>query len=380
MDFSLSQDQIELKNEIVEFAQQNLNEAIQSRDKAQLFDRAFWDLCSDIGLPGLSIPKAYGGKGLSPLTTVVALEGLGYGSRDNGLNLAISAHLLACAVPIWEFGNEQQKNDFLPDLCSGKKIAANAISEPDSGSDVFCMQTRAEKFEDGYRINGKKNSITNAPIADILLVYAANDVGKRFLGGITAFILDTNIHDVEVFGPVDKVGVRTAAMGDICINDLIVDKHLILGKEGIGGPIFSRSMEWERICLGACHVGTMQRMLEEAITFTRRRKSGGQAIAKFQAISHQIAEMKTQVQAAKLMIYHAAWKLENNANVSVDAAMSKLFVSETFKNIAMKLMQIYAGCGFRLDNGHEIERMLRDALAATLYSGTSEIQKNIIAG
>ncbi len=379
LDFSLTEAQLALKLEIVAFAQQNLNEGVKSREKAQCFDVDLWQRCSEIGLLGLCLPEQYGGKGQGPLSTILALEALGYGCVDNGLNLAISAHLLACAVPILEFGNEVQKQTLLPDLCSGNKIAANAISEPQSGSDVFSMSSTAFKTGNGYTINGHKCSITNAPVADMLLMYAANDVQKGYLGGVTAFILEKHRHPYNVSGPVDKVGLRTAAMGDIECTDVFVETEQIVGKVGIGGPIFSRSMEWERIGLGACHLGTMQRLLEQVVSFCKARKSSGQAIAKYQAVSHQIADLKTQLEAARLMIYHSAWKLEQKQHVSTDASMAKLFVSETFKEMTIKLMQIYAGSGFRCDNDLDIERMLRDSLAATLYSGTSEVQRNLIA-
>ena len=163
------------------------------------------------------------------------------------------------------------------------------------------------------------------------------------------------------------------------IGKLQVDKASVIGHVGSGGVIFARSMVWERACLGACHLGTMQRLLEQVIRFVRERQSEGQSIGKKQAISHQIADMKTQLQAAKLMTYYAAWTLDNQRHVTLEASMSKLFVSETFKNMTLQLMQVFSAAAYREDNDLEIGRVLRDSLASTMYSGTSEIQRNIIA-
>lgn len=379
IDFTLSDAQIELQRKIIKFAQQNLNENLTQRDKEQIFDRTLWNRCATLGIQGLIVSRDYGGAALGPVSTVVALEALGYGCRDNGLNLSLTAHLLACVLPIWEYGSEQQKREYLPALCKGELIAANAMTEPHSGSDVYHMQSLAVATADGFIINGRKSSITNAPVADVLVIYVMTDPAKGFFGGITAFLLDKKKHRFIASDKVEKLGVRTVWMGDIELREVFAETSTVIGQVGSGGPIFARSMEWERICLGACHLGTMQRLLEQVIAFARDRQSEGKPIGKMQAISHQIADMKTQLQAAKLLTYHAAWKLENKAGATLDAAMTKLFVSETFKNMTVQLMQIYSGAAFREDNDLEIGRALRDALASTIYSGTSEIQRNIIA-
>ncbi len=379
IDFSLSNEQIEIQRKITQFAQQNLNENIAQRDKEQVFDRTFWDRCGEIGIQGLCVPREHGGLELGPVSTVVALEALGYGCRDNGLNLSLTAHLLACVMPILEYGSDLQKQEYLPALCNGELIAANVITEAHGGSDVYNIKTRAIPEKDGFVINGSKCSITNAPVADVLVIYVMTDPKKGFFGGITAFLLDKKKHSFTASDKVGKMGVRTVWMGDIDLRDVFAEATAIIGNVGSGGPIFARSMEWERICLGACHLGTMQRLLEQVIAFARDRQSEGKPIGKNQAISHCIADMKTQLQAAKLLTYHAAWKLENNVGVAIDAAITKVFVSETFKNMTIQLMQIFSGAAFREDNDLEIGRALRDALASTMYSGTSEVQRNIIA-
>lgn len=379
IDFSLTDEQRELQRYITQFAQQHLNHNLGQRDKQQFFDRSIWNKCGEIGIQGLSASTEYGGGGLSAVSTVVALEALGYGCQDNGLNLALTAHLLACVVPIWEYGSEQQKQQYLPALCTGELIAANAITEPQGGSDVYQMQTQAIAKNGGFIINGQKCAITNAPVADVLVIYVMTNPDKGFLGGISAFLLDKTQHDFLASDKVEKIGLRTAMMGDIELKNVFAANTAVIDHVGSGGVIFARSMEWERACLGACHLGTMQRLLEQVIRFARERQVEGQSIGKKQAISHQIADMQTQLQAAKLMTYHAAWKLDNHRHITLDAAMSKLFVSETFKNMTVQLMQIFSAVAFREDNDLEIGRALRDSLASTMYSGSSEVQRNIIA-
>lgn len=376
MNFGFSSEQIVLKEEIINFARKELGKDIVERDKNEIFDQNGWDKCGQLRLQGLVIPEKYGGKGLDALSAVLVLEALGYGNSDNGLNFAICAHLLACLVPIWQYGSEEQKQSLLPNLCNGSWLASNAMTEPSSGSDAYDLETTAKSFGEGFILNGHKNFCANAPLAHLVLTYASTNPEKGFYGGITAFILVKGQQEFHC-DPIRKTGLRTCKTGKITMESTYVPKENILGEPGGGGTIFNKSMEWERCCLGAIHLGTMQRLLENAVKFVKNRKSGGKPLSSYQAISHSLAEMKVQLEASRLLCYRAAWNLEKGNRVSQEAAIAKLHVSENFKKFSIQLNQIYAGLAFL--EGNEVERTLRDALGGTIYSGTSEIQKNIIA-
>lgn len=377
MNFAPTKEQLELKNTIIEFSQKYLNSNIAKRDQEQMFDQNLWKKCGELKLQGITISEEYGGAGQDILSAAHALEGLGYGCEDGGLCFAICAHLLACVMPIEKYGSSSQKERLLPSLCNGTLIAANAMTESSGGSDVYNMKTVAAIVEEGFRLNGAKIFCTNGPIADIILTYGLTDAEKGYFGGITAFLLEKGKHDFSSTPKIDKAGVRTCMMGDVHFDNLFLDKSAVLGKTGGGGMIFTRSMHWERILVSACHLGTMKRVLERTVQFVNKRHVGNQSIGSHQSISHQLADMKVQWEAARLLTYQAAWKLTNGISVNEDASVTKLFVSETFKNMMMQIMQIFAGKAYR--EHHEVERILRDALGSTIYSGTSAIQRNIIA-
>lgn len=377
MEFSLTEEQETFRREIIRFCRKELNEDVIERDRAGEFPRELWVKCGDMGLQGLPVPEEYGGVGLTPLSTVVALEAFGYGCEDEGLVFSICAHLLACVVPIWKFGTEAQRKKYLPPLCGGSMIAVNAMTEASSGSDAFAMATRARPDGVGFRLNGNKTFCTNAPVADLALAYALTDAEKGYFGGITAFLVPAGAESFEIGQKFEKMGLRTSPIGEVVFDDVYVANESILGGVGGGSAVFNHSMEWERICLVACHIGTMQRLLERAIEYARTRSASGQPIGKFQAISHRIADMKVRLEAARLLTYRAAWRLDRSREIALDASMVKLFASESLLRSALDTVQIFGGYGFMTDYG--LERVLRDAVASTIYSGTSEIQRNIIA-
>ncbi|MFT4664331.1 MAG: alkylation response protein AidB-like acyl-CoA dehydrogenase [Polaribacter sp.] len=377
MNFEYNDKQKALWTEMVDFATENLNQEVEERDRAERFDRHLWEKCGAIGLPGLMVSKEFGGRGLDPLSMVIALEALGYGCRDNGLSFAIGAHLLACVFPIWKFGSKEQQGKHLPNLCNGTWIAANAITETNSGSDVFVMETVAELVGDTYQLNGEKNYCSNAPVADVALVYAATDQEKGAMGGITGFILEKEKQQFSTGEAVEKMGLRSCLMSKVLLNDITCSPEAVLGKPGGGMRQFSESMTWERIGLSAIHMGTVQRLLEQTIAYAKERKLSGQAISKHQSIAHQLVEVKVQLEAARNLVYKAAWKLSEGKTANEAASIAKLYASEMYKKQTMHLLQIHGAIGYI--NNSDIERSIRDAAAATLYSGTSEIQKNIIA-
>lgn len=377
MDFSYTDDQKNMRKQVIRFAQNELNKDVIERDSQQIFAKDLWLKCGEMGFQGLPVPEEYGGGGFDPLTTAIALEALGYGCTDGGLVFSICAHLLACVIPVWKFGNEDQKRKYLPDLSSGQIIAVNCMTEPGSGSDAFAMKTTAVRSGDGFLINGRKMFSSNGPIADLALVFAVTDAEKGYYGGITAFLVEKGTPGFSPGQKFDKLGTRTSPLGEMVFENVFVPETAALGGIGAGSAMFIHAMDWERICLFATHVGQMERLLEKSIQYARSRTQFGQPISKFQAISHKIADMKVQLEAARLLIYKAAWKLERARSVSMDASIGKLFVSESLVNSALSTIQIFGGYGYMTE--YEVERALRDAVGSTLYSGTSEIQRNIIA-
>jgi alkylation response protein AidB-like acyl-CoA dehydrogenase len=378
MDFSLTDEQKLLREEVIRFCRAELNEGVIDRDREQVFSRDLWLKCGKMGFQGLPVPEDYGGSGLDPLTTAVALEALGFGCHDGGLVFSICAHLLACVIPIWEYGSEEQKRRYLPRLCSGSLIAVNAMTEPDSGSDAFSMRTSAKSDANGFRIDGTKTFGSNSPVADLAVVFAVTDPAKGYHGGVTAFLVEDGPNGFRAGQKFDKMGLRTSPIGEVVLEDTYVPMDAVLGGVGAGTAVFNHSMVWERVCLFASHLGVMERLLNRAVEYARSRDQFGKPISKFQAISHRIADMKVNLEAARLLTYRAACELERSRTVSLDASMAKLFVSESLVKAALDTVQILGGYGYMTD--YEVERALRDAVGSTIYSGTSEMQRNIIAG
>lgn len=377
MDFSFTEEQALLREQIVRFAQQELSPGAADRDRQQGFPRELWRKCTEVGIPGLPAEEQYGGSEADPVTCAVALEALGYGCQDGGLVFSLCAHLLACVTPIRLHGTPEQKQQYLPGLCDGSLIGMHAITEPESGSDSFSMRTRAVRDGDGWRINGTKTFISNGPVGDVAIVFAVTDPEKGFHGGVSAFILERGMPGFSAGSKFEKMGLRSSPVGELVLDDVHVPDSVLLGPAGGGAGVFATAMDWERALLVAAHVGTMQRLLETAIRYARTRSQFGRSIGKFQAVAHKIADMKVQLEAARLLTYHTAWRLERARNVSLDASITKLFVSESLMKAALDTVQIHGGYGFMTE--YEVERALRDAVGSTIYSGTSEMQRNIIA-
>lgn len=377
MDFSYSAEQETLRREIIKFAKERLNTGVIARDHHQEFPRDLWLACGEMGLQGLPVPEALGGAGMDPLSCTIALEAFGYGCRDNGLVFSVCAHLLSCVVPMWRFGTPEQQARYLPRLCNGTLIGIHAMTEPGSGSDSFGLKTRAVRDGDGWRINGSKTFISNAPVADVIIVFALTDPAKGFHGGVTAFLMERDTPGLTASKKIEKMGMRTSPFGELAFDDVFVPDTAILGTLGGGSAIFTHAMDWERILLFAAHVGQMERLLELGVQYARTRQQGGKAIGKYQAVSHKLADLKVNLEASRLLLYRSATKLDRTRAVSLDAAMTKLFVSESLVKGAMDVLQVFAGYGYSVE--YEIEREVRDAIGSRIYSGTSDIQRNIIA-
>ena len=376
MDFSLSAEQRELMEAAAAFARRELNEDLAKREDAGEFSRDAWQACAKFGIQGLPVPAELGGAGSDVLTTTMIMEALGYGCQDNGLIFSLNAQMWSVELPLVTFGTPAQQRAYLPGLVSGDIIGGHAMTEPESGSDALRMRARAQRQGDQYLLNGTKQYVTNAPVADVLLVYAAVQ-GSPGLAGLSAFLVDAATPGLEVSSAFEKMGLRTSPMGEVALTDCLIPAGNRLGPEGAGMAVFNSSMEWERSCLFASTVGAMQRQLDACVEYARSREQFGQPIGKFQSVAGMLADMYVRLEAARLLIYRVAWLKQQGRSAPAEAAAAKLFTSEAWVRSSQDAIQTHGAWGYLKDAG--IERDLRDAVAGTIYSGTSEIQRVILA-
>ena len=376
MDFSWTEEQRALREELVRFAESELNDDVLERDRSGSFPIDAWRKCGTIGIQGLPVPEEFGGGGADALTIMGALEALGYGCKDNGLIFSLNAHMWSCVIPLTTFGTPEQKRRWLPGLSDGSLIGVQAMTEPGSGSDAFALSTDAIRKDGFYVLNGAKTFITNAPIADVFVVFASTDRTKG-LGGLSCLLVERDAPGLFVGPPFDKMGLRTSPMSDVVFTDCRVPEENLLGSAGAGMAIFSSSMDWERSCILASAVGVMQRQLERCIAYANERTQYGQSIGKFQAVSHRIADMRLRLETARLLLYQQGWRKSGARSSPLDSAMVKLHLSECLVQSSVDAVQIHGGYGYMTE--YELERDVRDAMASRIYSGTSDIQRNIIA-
>ena len=376
MDFAWSEEQAGMRASIVKFANAELNEGYAEREKRGEFNHEGWKKCAGMGIHGLPVPEQFGGTGMDALTTMGVLESLGYGCVDNGLVFSINAHMWTLEIPLLNFGTTEQKERYLPRLCRGELIGVNAMSEPGSGSDAYSLTTVAEKRGPRYVLNGSKVFVTNGPIADLFIVYATVDRSKG-ANGVSAFLVERGAAGLSYGAHTEKMGLRTSPMCELFFEDCEVGEENRLGREGAGKNLFTDSMTWERSCILAGAVGTMQRILETSIRYASERRQFGQPIGKFQLVASRIVDMKINLETSRALLYQAGWLKSKGKSIFLEAAMAKLHISESWVQMAESAIQIHGGYGYMTE--YEVERELRDAVSSKLYSGTSEIQRLIIA-
>lgn len=376
MDFELNPQQKKLKSDAIAFARSELNEGLAEREHACDFPRELWQKCADYGLLGLCVPKQYGGSEYSLLDTIVVMEGIGYGCRDNGLTFTLNAQMWSSVEAICQFANEQQKERYLPGILKGELLGAFGMTEELTGSDCFALTTRAEQHNSGYILNGKKQLITFAPVADFALVFASTNP-KAGRWGISTFIVDTNTKGLNTSATQEKMGLRTAPIGEIVLHNCFVPASQMLGPEGAGASIFNASQEMERSSILASQVGTMEYQLEQAITHCKSRKQFGHPIGKFQSVSNRVVDMKLRLETARLLLYKTAWLRQHGKPNMLESALTNLYLAEGFVQSSLDAIALRGGRGYLTENN--VERDLRDAIGATLYGGTSDIQRNIAA-
>ena len=376
MDFSWSDQQESLRRGAVEFASARLVDGVIERDREGRFSRELWEECADFGLQGVMIPEQWQGTGHDLLTAVAILEGTGYGALDNGLVFSATAHAASCAGPLCAFGSDEQKDEWLPQLASGTAIGATGITEPNSGSNVFALETTAVEDNGDWRLDGSKTFVTNAPLADLFVIYART--GGSGFAGLSCFLIPRDTAGLEVGPSLEKMGLRTSPMSQIFLENCRVPNSAVLGKIGSGAMIFNHTMDLERLLVMAPAVGVMERLLERCVEHALQRDTGSVPIGKHQSIAHRIAEMELELESARLHLYRAAWQRAARGSATRESALAKLAISEAYVAGCRSALQIFGGYGYMVE--YEIERELRDALATTLYVGTSEVQRNLIAG
>ncbi len=374
MDFSWTPEQLALKVEATCFAQRELNEGLDERDRCGVFNAAGWKKCADFGILGLPFPEPYG-RGYDLLTTVLVLEGLGYGCLDNGLLFALMAQLWSVQIPIATFGTEAQKERYLRPLVRGEIVGAHSVTEPGSGSDVFSLRTTAVRDGADYVLTGAKTFITSAPIADVFLVLATVDRSKG-AAGLTAFLIEKGSPGLSVSRRLEKMGLHTSPMGEVVLDGVRARADQVLGREGLGTTVFNTAMDWERAFLLTPHLGTMQRQIDQCVRFAARRDPTGKPLPKDEAVSAKIVDMHLRLELARLLAYRTAWLKTTGRRLTREPAEVKLALSEAWVQNSDDALQIFGDGGY-LDQP-SVERDLRDARASKIYSGTSEIQKMII--
>jgi alkylation response protein AidB-like acyl-CoA dehydrogenase len=376
MNFNWTENQKTLFDSVTRFGKEQINDPVIGNDRECVFNRAAWLKCGQFGIQGLPVPTEYGGLAADPLTTVGALERLGHACKDNGLIFSINAHLWTVVMPLITVGSEAQKAKYLRGLANGSLIGGNAMTEPNAGSDAFSLSTTADRHGSKYVLNGRKTFVSNGPVADVITVYATVDKSKG-AEGVTAFLVEKNSPGLVIGRTLMKMGLRTSPTAEVSFENCEVPEENRLGEEGGGTFLFSRSLTWERGCILASAVGSMQRMLETCVRYAKRRKQFGQPIGKFQQVADKIVEMKLRLETSRHLLYHGAWLRSEGKSAFLEAALAKLHISDCWVKCCEDAIQIHGGFGYLVEN--ELERELRDAIGSRLYSGTSEIQRNLIA-
>jgi len=374
MDFSWTEDQLALRRKAADFAESELWPGFDRRDDEGVFERALWTKLADYGLFRLTVPREYGGAGRPLEDLLLTLEGIGYGCPDVGLMLAVGAHLWGVMDPILCFGSDEQKRALLPGLSDGRWIGAHNVTEWETGSDVNAITTTALPLVDGWVLNGTKSYVTNGPVADVHVVYCrlADPTRKR----LVCLVVSPGTEGIRT-RVLPTIGTRTAALGEVVFENCRVGRNALLGKPGAGVLLFQAAIEKERAMVFAPILGVMQRQLDLATEYAKRRKAFGQVIGAFQAVAHRVSEMAVRLEVSRLLVYKAAWLKGRNARAPMESSIAKLYVSEAFVQSSVDLIRTYGGAGYLKDRG--VEHFLRGAIGGVLFSGTSDVQRGIIA-
>jgi butyryl-CoA dehydrogenase len=375
MDFALSQDQKMVRDMVREFAANELEPIAAEIDESREFPKATIKKMAGLGLMGVVIPEEYGGAGMDFTTLAIICEEISRVCASHGVITAVNNSL--CAYPIYHFGTEEQRKKYLPDLCSGKKIGAIGITEPNAGSDPASMETTAVDKGDHYVLNGTKAWITNGETAGTFVIFAYTDPEERHKG-MSAFIVEKDFEGFSVGKHENLMGIRATGNCELIMDDCIVPKENVLGGLGNGFKVVMHTLDVSRIDIGAQGVGISQGALDASIKYAKERVQFGKPIAEFEMIQDMIAQMSAQTDAARLLTYRAASMKDAGAErFTREAAIAKYFSAETVVAVTRMAVQIHGGNGYSKD--YPVERMYRDAKIVEIYEGTSQVQKIVIA-
>ncbi len=375
MDFDLSEAQRKRYEEVLAGVRAQVPAVLTGGPHLPL-SRMGWSDAARLGMMGLCLPVRYGGGGLGALDTALCLEAFTAAGADTGLAFAVGAHLLACAVPVRDFGAGLVCAELLEGMANGGLIAANAMTEDGAGSDTGTLGTTVVRDGGEYVLNGVKSFVSNAPAADVFVTYGTSDPDAGFLGQ-TALAVPRHLPGITVGEPFAKMGLHACPAARVEFSRCRVPVRYRLGDEGQGSAIFKHSMGWERSCLMAIYLGQMRRQLDNCVAHAKRRRQFGRPIGAFQAVSHRIAAMTQRLESARLLLYRACWLLDQGRADTVATAVSKLAVSEATVANSLDAIQIFGGLGYLVSAGTEAE--LRDSVPSVIFSGTTDIQREIIA-
>ena len=374
MDFTLSEEYKMLQAMVRDFARDKLAPVADELDRKQEFARDNFKLMAGIGLLGLGIPPEYGGSGGDELSIAVAVEELARACAST--SDILDAHLCLCAAPICHFGTEEQKQKFLPALVKGEKVGAMAITESEAGSDISNVQMTAVKDGDDYILNGTKIFITNGDVCDMVLLFAnIPELGSR---GMTAFLAEAGTPGYSKGKKYDKLGMRAATNADQVFEDCRIPAANRLGEEGKGMRLFLETIDHGRIGIAAQALGITQAVLDKAVEYAKQRQQFGAAIASYQSIGWRLADIATELEAARLLTYQAAWLADQGQPFRTQAAMAKVYATELAMRATTFGIQVFGGYGYMMDS--PMQRYFRDAKLTEIYEGTSEVQRMVISG
>ncbi len=376
MNFSLSKEHILLRDMYKSFVENEVKPIAEEVDEEERFPEETVKKMAECGMLGIPFPKEYGGQGGDNLGYIMAVEELSKACGTTGVIL--SAHTSLCCAPIYEFGTEEQKQKYLVPLAKGEYLGAFGLTEPGAGTDAAMQQTKAVLDESGenYILNGTKIFITNAGYADVYIIIAMTDKSKG-TRGCSAFIVHKDMPGFSVGKKEKKMGIRGSSTCELIMENCVVPKENLLGKEGQGFKIAMKTLDGGRIGIASQALGLAEGAVEETVKYTKERKQFNRAIAAFQNTQFQLADMHTKTEAAKLLVYQAAYRKDNGLPYANEAAMAKLFASEVSSDVTRRAVQLFGGYGYTRE--YPVERMMRDAKITEIYEGTSEVQKMVIA-
>ncbi|MCD2436544.1 acyl-CoA dehydrogenase [Acidaminococcus sp. NSJ-142] len=374
MDFNLTEDQAMIKDMAKEFSEKFLAPTIEERDANHIWDRKLIDQMMEAGFAGVCFPEEYGGMGLDVLSYILAVEEMS--KVDDGTGITLSACVSLCATPIYMYGTEEQKQKYLRPICEGQHVGAFGLTEPSAGTDASAQQTTAVLKGDKYILNGSKIFITNGKEADTYVVFAMTDKSKGN-HGITAFILEKGMPGFK-FGKIEnKMGGHTSITAELVFEDLEVPVENRLGEEGEGFKIAMSTLDGGRIGVAAQALGIAEGALDAAVKYSKEREQFGRPISKFQAISFKLADMAMKIDAARYLVYHAAFLKQAGEPYSEAAAEAKCFASDVAMEVTTDAVQVFGGYGYTVD--YPVERYMRNAKITQIYEGTNEVQRMVIS-